>query len=180
MITKLPMVLITNGCGRSGKDTFATILGKHKKVCKISSIDFAKQIVSDFTNNKNPEKTEKYRKLLATIKHAFIEYDEYSVVNLLCQQIEDILQKQAELDYIIIDVREPEEIAKLKDKLRKTLGLTVQVLLFVRDEVQPENFSNSADAGVYDYAPYDLVVANNDTLEKFEDTIVFMLHDKII
>lgn len=44
-------IIVTNGTGRSGKDTFAKMINKLVPSYKVSSIDFVKELFAPYFNN---------------------------------------------------------------------------------------------------------------------------------
>ena len=155
------MVLITNGTGGCGKDTFAEILNNFVPVIKISSIDPVKTAAGhcgwDGTKN------EKDRKFLSDLKIAMTEYNDapfrYLSESYAWFKNSNFVVK----NILIMDIREPEEI----DRAKK--AFEAKTLLIKNDRVAPIT-SNMADANVLNY-DYDFVIENNGTLDEFEDTI---------
>ena len=157
-------VVILNGSGRSGKDTFAEEVGKLLPSHKVSSIDFVKQLYSGLDNEAIVKKTESYRKLLSQTKANLIEFDPMFFAKLMEQEVEKFLQSQDKI--LFVDIREPEEIEKFKTVLSK------QEVEFFTVLVKRENIaqisSNSSDANVYNY-PYDFIIENNSDIESLKD-----------
>ena len=78
-------IIVTNGTGRSGKDTFAKMINKLVPSYKVSSIDFVKELFAPYFNDYLLEqgKTESYRKLLADTKHDIIAFSPCFFANLM-------------------------------------------------------------------------------------------------
>ena len=68
-------VIIINGTGGSGKDTFVKFCSKFAKVTNISSVDKVKE-AANILVGWNGEKDEKSRKLLVDLKKLSIDYND--------------------------------------------------------------------------------------------------------
>ena len=157
-------IIITNGSGRCGKDTFAEILAKYVTVVKYSSIDFFKEIGKLGLMSEN--KGEKERLLLHNLKKAFIEYNDLPLF--LCSQRIDRFLQFEHSDLLIIDIREPDEIEKIVQ-----LYPEIKTVLMINKNV-PLIKSNTSDEGVFDYV-YDFVIDNSDTLETLVESAITFL-----
>lgn len=169
------MVLITNGSGGCGKDTMAEIMNKYVDIKKISSIDVFKQMLLDYTIDYIAVhgKDEKYRKLLSSVKSAFVEFNDLPYNTILNQIIEFT---QTEEQILLIDIREPEEIQKIVETVQQTMELPIQTILVINNNV-PVIETVKSDNAVFDYAPYDYVVDNSETLEVLEQSVITLLND---
>ena len=67
-------IIVINGTGGSGKDTFISYCENYTKVFNFSSIDIIKEIAS--TMGWNGGKTEKDRKFLADLKALATDYND--------------------------------------------------------------------------------------------------------
>jgi hypothetical protein len=145
--------------GGCGKDTFAKFLSSIAccGVRKISSIDPIKDI-ADGCGWKGG-KTEKDRKFLSDLKCAFTAYNDLPFWYMKTWY--DEFRNNDREDVLLIDIREPEEIA------RAVKEFNAKTILIVNDRV-PHIHSNMADDGVFNYE-YDFVIENNGTLEEFKD-----------
>ena len=75
-------IVIINGVGGSGKDTFVELCAKHANVINISSVDKVKEAAKVLVGW-NGEKDEKSRKLLVDLKKISIEYNDYPTAYIL-------------------------------------------------------------------------------------------------
>lgn len=150
-------VIIINGVGGSGKDTFAELCAKHIKVINISSVDKVKEAAKILVNW-NGEKNEKSRKLLVDLKKLSIDYNNYPTTYIL-ERYEEF--KRSDALILFVHIREISEIVKLKKRLN------AETLLIVNPRV-PDITSNSSDANVNKYR-YDYVIENAGTLEELEE-----------
>ena len=158
-------ILITNGSGKNGKDTFAGYIKDLKKTRKVSSIDFVKNLVIPCTRKHDSFiKGDKYRKLLSDIKKAILSFNEDFFVDLMLQEVEDF--KSSDEEILIVDIREPEEIDKFKLAVSVLYNIKVYTVLIVNENI-PQIISNSSDANVYDYA-YDYLIDNNADLYQLQ------------
>lgn len=159
-------IIITNGSGGCGKDTFAKIARKYIRVIKYSSIDFFKQI--GILGRMGLEKGEPERKLLYNLKQAFIEYNDLPTI-LCSEKIEKFLMETQD-GILIIDIREPNEIKKLIAKYPEIISV------LILNKNTPMILSNSGDANVFDYN-YDYIIDNSYNLDTLEQSIKTFLID---
>ncbi len=146
-------VIIINGTGGSGKDTFVRFCSEFAKVTNISSVDKVKEAAKILVGW-NGEKNEKARKLLVDLKQLSIKYNDYPTKYI--QEQYKIFEK-SDSQYLFIHIREIEEIEKIKKLLnaKTLLVLNSRVALIT---------SNSSDANVYKYE-YDYKIENSGSLE---------------
>lgn len=146
-------VIIINGTGGSGKDTFVRFCSEFAKVTNISSVDRVKEAAKILVGW-NGEKNEKARKLLVDLKQLSIKYNDYPTKYI--QEQYKIFEKN-DSQYLFIHIREIEEIEKIKKLLnaKTLLVLNPRVALIT---------SNSSDANVYKYE-YDYKIENSGSLE---------------
>ena len=169
-------VLITNGSGGCGKDTMAEIMGKYVDIKKISSIDVFKQMLLDYTKDYIAihGKDEKYRKLLSSVKSAFVEFNELPY-NTILNQIVEFTQSEGQV--LLIDIREPDEIEKIVETVTQTIeNISIKTILVINNNV-PVIESVNSDNAVFDYAPYDYVVDNSQTLRVLELSVITLLNE---
>ncbi len=146
-------VIIINGTGGSGKDTFVRFCSEFAKVTNISSVDKVKEAAKILVGW-NGEKNEKARKILVDLKQLSIKYNDYPTKYI--QEQYKIFEKN-DSQYLFIHIREIEEIEKIKKLLnaKTLLVLNPRVALIT---------SNSSDANVYKYE-YDYKIENSGSLE---------------
>ena len=170
-------VVIVNGLPGCGKTTFEDmcgyILGPYYR--RRSSVDKVKEIAK--MCGWNGEKDLKNRAFLSELKSLVTNFNDLPL-----KDIEWHLKEfQEELEYycvdpskgvFFVDIREPEEIAKAKEKFNAT------TLLIKRDSVATQEISNNSDANVHNYI-YDYVVYNNGTYSELkEEAQKFLNHLK--
>lgn len=152
-------IFITNGMARSGKDTFAEMLNKFVWVRKYSSIDKVKSIAVHC--GWDGGKTERDRKFLSDLKDLTTEYSDLAFKSI--EQAVEIFMGDNFHEVMLIDIREPEEIARAKE------AFNAETILIYNKNV-PIISSNDADANVFNYV-YDHVVYNNGTLDEFYEEV---------
>lgn len=162
-------IFITNGSGASGKDTVATIIGKYFPIMKYSSIDGVKELAKNM--GWTGSKTERDRKFLSDLKKILIDYNDFPCKD-VSDTIEDFLQDFCPKQICIIDIREPEEIDKIKNKYK---DCDIVTILVKSNRVNPI-ISNESDKYVNEYN-YDYIIENNGTLEDLEDAVILLLKD---
>ena len=146
-------IIIINGSGGVGKDTFVNVCSNFRKVLNISTIDKAKEaarILVDW----NGDKDEKYRKLLVDLKRLSIDYND-SPTKYIGKKAEEFMNSDNEI--MFIHIREAEEINKAKRLLgAKTLLITNPHVKIIT--------SNDSDKKVNQYE-YDYYIDNDGTIE---------------
>ena len=147
-------IVVINGTGGSGKDTFVDFCSKYCETFNFSSITKIKEIAKlmGWTGSK----TEKDRKFLADLKSLSTNYNDMPY-NTIRSAIDDFYKSNALI--MFIHVREPEEIAKIVSDFEA-------VTLLIKRKNYKLITSNSSDANVENYN-YDYVI-ENDTLEALD------------
>lgn len=150
-------VIIINGTGGSGKDTFVEFCAEFIEVTNISSVDKVKEAAKILVGW-NGEKDEKSRKLLVDLKQLSIEYND-SPLNYIKKQYKEFIESPSKL--LFIHIREINEIEKVK-KL-----LNAKTLLIKNPRVELIT-SNDSDGNVYNYN-YDYIIENDGTLDDLRE-----------
>ena len=148
-------IIIINGFGGSGKDTFVELVSKYNKVYNFSSVEKVKEIAKII--GWNGEKNEKSRKFLSDLKKLTTDYNDMSF-NSIKEAINDF--KLSDKEIMFIHIREPEEIK------RAVLEFSAKTLLIKREDINKIT-SNYSDANVENY-DYDYIITNT-TLEDLEN-----------
>ena len=151
-------IFITNGSGGNGKDTFAEFLSKYISVFKYSSIDLVKEMYESIGIDRN-SKDEKKRKLYSDTKDMLTKYDDIPFKDIR-SIVNDFKNNNIEAEVLLIDIREPEEIARAVE----TFG--AETILIDNPNVKKIE-SNHADANVFNYE-YDYIIQNDGTLEQLD------------
>lgn len=159
-------IYITNGVARCGKDTFAKLLNEFVPTIKYSSIDKVKSIAKDC--GWKGGKTEKDRKFLSDLKCLTSEYSDLPFKDI--SRVVNVFLSESLFKVLLIDIREPNEIARAKKEFR------AETILIVNQNI-PHITSNMADKNVYDYN-YDWVVRNNGTINDFRETVKKFAKDR--
>jgi len=144
-------VIILNGAGESGKNTFVQfcrdILSPHNiYVDNISSVDQIKEAAALL--GWDGVKDDRSRKFLSDLKDLSTAFND-GPLRYMVDQVESISLMQETL--VFLDIREPEEIQKAK-------GTFHAITVLIR-RTDPEQFSNHADRNVENYS-YDYVIDN--------------------
>jgi hypothetical protein len=82
-------------------------------------------------------------------------------------EIQKYYDGEIQADVFIVDIREPEEIERLKE-------VVPAITIFIDNDRVPAITSNAADANVENYE-YDFHINNDGTLDEFEDNIKIFL-----
>jgi len=154
-------IIIINGSGSWGKDTFVHLVKKNCKyqVMNYSSVNKVKMIAK--MGGWDGGKTEKDRKLLSDLKLLFSDYNDMPYKDVV--EVIDIF-KGNNCPFLFIHVREPDEIQRfVNDFGAKTLLITNNNIKRIE--------SNMADANVLNFA-YDYTINNNDTIEDLEQEAI--------
>lgn len=150
-------ILIINGTGGAGKDTFVNFCSEAEKVLNVSTVDKVKEAAKILVGW-NGEKDEVSRKLLVDLKRLSIEYNDAPTKYIL-----EMAKKfsKTEDKLMFIHIRESEEIEKTKKLLNaKTLLITNPRVKIIT--------SNDSDGKVNEYQ-YDYYIENDGTLEDLKN-----------
>lgn len=161
-------IVIINGSGGVGKDTFVDFCRIYANIINISSVDKIKEAAKILGYDGG--KTEEDRKFLSDLKLLSTEYNNYPY-EYIRTNIEQFKNDRS-LGVMFIHVREPEEI----DKLKKEFGC---ITLLIQNVNKEGISSNMADANVENYE-YDYVVHNDDdihTLKQKATTFICSIID---
>ena len=162
-------VYITNGGARSGKDSFAELLDKYIPVFKYSSIDLVKEMFESIGINRY-DKTEAKRKLWSDGKDMLTKYDDIPFKD-MASIVADFNKNDIDTDVLLIDIREPDEIARAA----KAFG--AETILIKNPNVNKIE-SNHADANVENYE-YDYIIENNGTIKQL-DKMAYLFAEQVI
>lgn len=165
---KKPQILIVNGVPGSGKDTMAELLNKYAVVEKLSIIDLAKDIA--MLSGWDGVKGDRSRQFLCDIKDLVDEFSDASHIY-IDKRVNSIL-KTRDCDYILIDAREGKDISRLVERFG---AMSVKV---TNKNVTTRIPTRADQAAVGDCVEYDIVLANDGTLDDFEKTIE-VLHGQL-
>lgn len=146
-------ILIINGSGGVGKDTFVDKLSRYAKVIHTSIVNPVKDLAKKI--GWTGSKTEKDRKFLSDLKVLIDQYNDYNYKN-AAQLMKSFRDGEFDADILCIDMREKNQI----EKAQKEFG--AKTVLVTRDSVAHIT-SNIADKGVYDIE-YDYHIENNGTI----------------
>lgn len=162
-------IYITNGSAENGKDSFAEFVGKYISTYKYSSIDLVKEMFEVVGVSKK-EKTEKKRKLWSDGKDLLTKYDDIPFKD-IASIVTDFKNNKIETEVLLIDIREPEEIARAVE----TFGAET---ILVRNPNAIKIESNHADRDVENYE-YDYIIENDGTLEQL-DKMAYLFSEQVI
>ena len=171
-------VVIINGKGGCGKDTFVTmcrdVLGI-TKILNISTVDYVKEVAKHcgWDGTKTPEN----RKFLSDLKDLLTEWNDIPFKK-VCQDLkawQNIWIASGEYDkaVVFIHCREPKEIDKLVKEFEQYDATT---LLIRRTAAESVEQINHADNQVLDYA-YNYTIYNDSTLSWLRNEAVVFLRD---
>ena len=153
---KFKLVVIINGRGGVGKDTFCNVISDCYNVLNVSIIDPVKEIAR--TVGWQNGKEFKDRKFLSDMKSLLVEYNDYPTQYLLSEykrfMEDDIYQ------VMFVHIREPKEI----EKFRALIDGRCITLKITRSDIENVVFGNSSDDNVDDYN-YDYTYHNDTPLE---------------
>ena len=151
-------IVIINGSGGVGKDTFVELCSEFANVKNISSVDKVKEAAKILVNWQG-EKDDKGRKLLVDLKALSIEYNDYPMTYIK-EEAEKFMADE-EQSIMFVHIREISEIEKVKEML------DAKTLLITSTRV-PKITTNNSDANVDQY-DYDFYIANDGTLEELRE-----------
>lgn len=155
------MIIVINGCGGSGKDSFIELFKKQMPLLCVKNLSTVDQIKKCATFlGWNGEKDEKSRKFLSDLKDISAKYND-GPFNYIKKYIEGT---KGYYDVFFIHSREPEEIEKFVEEFN---ALTIFIDANKR---VPHISSNHADDEVENYN-YDYYIDNNGSLEDLKEAV---------
>lgn len=158
-------ILIINGSGGVGKDTFVDCLKQLTSVYHTSIVNPVKEIAKEV--GWNGSKQEKDRRFLSDLKVLIDEYNDGNY-NAMAQIMQNFKDNKIDDEILCIDMREKEQIERAK----KEFG--AKALLVTRDSVKHIT-SNIADAGVFN-VKYDYHIENNGTIDALKEKAKALLN----
>ena len=171
-------IVIINGTGGAGKDTFVTmcrdVLGI-TKILNISTVDYVKEIAEHC--GWDGTKTPKNRKFLSDLKDLLTEWNDIPFKK-VCQEVKTwqhiwIASGEYDKAVVFIHCREPKEIDKLLKEFEQYDATT---LLIRRTAAESVEQINHADNDVLNYS-YDYTIYNDSTLSWLRNEAVVFLRD---
>jgi hypothetical protein len=174
-------VVIINGIGGSGKDTFVAmckdVLGADR-ILNISTVDFVKE-VAEFCGW-DGTKTSENRKFLSDLKRVLTEWDNVPF-NKVVDDIDAwaygrIAEGEYERSLVFVHCREPKEIEKFIEHYNIDNKNIVTALLIRREAAESVKQINDSDNSVLNYS-YDYVIRNEGTLDDLKESARVFLRD---
>ena len=164
-------IVIINGKGKSGKDTFVDMCKDYVNTENYSSIDLIKKVATQLGYNGG--KTMKDRKFLSDMKVLATEYNDSPYNDIIDKVLKFIYCKQNKNQLLFIHIREPKEIQRLVNFCKES-NIEVSTLLIKRENIESVKYGNMADDDVYNY-DYDFVINNDGTLDDLLNTAIWYL-----
>ena len=170
-------VVIINGTGGAGKDTFVAMckdaLGA-ESIFNISTVDFVKEVAT--MCGWDGTKTPKNRKFLSDLKDLLTEWNDVPLRKVV-EEVEAyatylVLNQQWNTGLVFIHCREPKEI----EKLVREFDDNATTLLIRRTAAESVEQINHADNEVLNYS-YDYTIYNDSTLSWLRNEAVVFLRD---
>lgn len=166
----MKQVIIINGTGRSGKDSFmdfAKEIGKELgiEVNKFSGIDPVKKAAAILGYSED-KKTNESRTFLWEIKQAWIKFND-GPLHYLANEIEKIPD-----GIIFIQIREADEIRKFLKHFPET-----KTLFMTRNDAEELNTPVDGKDKFGDFQDYDIRVENDGTLEELKEKVETIIRD---
>lgn len=150
---KKQAVIIINGSGGVGKHSLIEFASKYFEVRDTSSIVPIKKIAMDL--GWEGEKDERGRRLLVDLKQALIRYNDMPTKYVINEYKKF---KAIEQDVMFVNIREPEEIAKLRSQI------PCKTVLVIRDGAPKWNLDTDNEKTA-DFQ-YDYIFDNSKPLEE--------------
>lgn len=164
-------IIILNGSGEAGKDTFIKFFCRNcpgMRVRRISTIDPVQTAMRLHLGWDGETKDKAHRRMMHEIKKSWsknLDGPFKYVLNLVTFDMERRLRLGYGEDTVhFILAREPEEITKMVKMYNKVVPVTTVLIKRRRNE----KYGNSSDDNVTDYT-YDKVIRNDSDLDTFED-----------
>lgn len=161
-------VFVVNGLPTSGKTTFEQLVveeaHKQNKLVLITSIIDIVKICAETIGWKST-KSAADRKFLSDLKDTLEEWKDIPYRSIVADYK---VAKEAGIDIMFIDAREPKDIERIKR------DFNAKSILVHRDEVFGQEQSNHADSNVYETA-YDYIIYNNADLQNLRNSAILFL-----
>lgn len=161
-------IIIINGSGGVGKDTFVELCGEFTKIKNISSVDKVKEAAKILVGWSG-EKDEKSRKMLVDLKQLSIDYNNYPTVYI--QEEARKFAEDKEQTIMFVHIREIFEIVKLKEILN------AKTLLITSTRVN-KILSNNSDANVDQYE-YDYYISNDEGINELREKAKIFVNEEV-
>lgn len=161
-------IFVQNSVGGSGKDTWASLLNKYIPTYKYSIVDLPKEAAKVL--GWDGGKTEKDRKFLSDVMDLSTEYNDAPFKDVL-SIVTDFKNNLLEYDVLIIDMRDPKDIARAVEEFEAET-------ILIRNPNVRKIVSNHADRDVENYK-YDFIIENDGTLEQLERVAKLFVCDVI-
>lgn len=153
-------IVIINGTGGAGKDTFVSFCSEVTGVRNISAVDKVKEAAKALVGW-NGEKDEVARKLLVDLKRLSVEYND-APTKYIASVAEEF--KKSDNKILFVHIREAEEIEKAKK-------ITNAKTLLISNPRVKLITSNDSDGKVNEYK-YDYYIVNDGTLEDLKQKAI--------
>ncbi len=153
------LIIIINGRGGSGKDTFCEAVGKRWSVMNVSSITPIKELA--LLIGWDGEKDPRGRLLLSRLKEAMTDYSDLPNRYLL-KEYENFLSGDSCV--MFVHIREQSEM----DRFRQGVDLPCRTLLVTMPSLDGTVYGNPSD-DLADSLAYDYTFVNDGPLDGFED-----------
>ena len=163
-------VFVVNGLPTSGKTTFEQLVTeeahkKGKEVYITSIINIVKTCAEAI--GWKGTKSAVDRKFLSDLKDALEDWKDIPYISLVADYK---VAKEADIDIMFIDAREPKDIERIKR------DFNAKSILVHRDEVFGQEQSNHADSNVYETS-YDYIIYNNADLNNLRESAIIFLEE---
>lgn len=162
-------IIVINGRGGVGKDTCVEAVATKYTVLNCSSITPIKQAADILRWNFN-DKSDKARKFLSDLKMLSSEFNNYPFVYLL-EMYKYFITSSSNV--MFVHIREPEEIAKFKERVPECKTL------LIKSNRTERNYGNVADDGVDNY-DYDFIYHNDKPLDEVKDDFLNFFEKQIV
>ena len=157
-------LVIINGSGGVGKDTFIDLCDKWVKTYRVSSVDKVKEAAKIL--GWNGQKMENDRKFLSDLKLLSTEYCDHSY-EYIKQCVTNFIENEFESNVMFMHIREPREIQKVKEVF------DCYTILITNNNVSKIS-SNMADDNVENFK-YDFVICNDGSLDDLKQEAIDFL-----
>ncbi len=158
-------VIIINGYPKSGKDEFYKILSHHYKASIFSTVQTPKEVLKKYYNWDGETKSEHIRNALSDLKDWSTLYFNWPFREAVLAITQSLLDED---DFLVLMVREPDEIMKLVVHCKK-YNITCVTVLVKRPGYN--SGTNHADTEVEQFS-YDYILMNDGTLSDYELSIL--------
>lgn len=169
-------IIIINGMGGSGKDTFAEFCSDITACKNISSIDpvrYSLKYLIGEEQNTHSYKTEKCRKFMSILKKMTIDYNNYPY-RYVCENVDEFMKSMNKV--MFIHIREKDEITKVSNYIKRNYPDVIHKKILIINPNVDVITTNSSDSEILTIN-YDEIIFNDKDIESLHKKAEEFIND---